>query len=301
MKKLFALIFIGQCSFAQVTTLPNAIGIGQNTLPSIPLHINKSGEVARFQGTSPYVTFYNSNNFYGYFQAIGDHFEIGSKSLYNIDFFTGNQPRLRIYGDGSGITAYSKINAGGGINLTGALRLSNNPGTIGNVLMSVGNGTPIWGTVNENPQIGCKATFSSIVLPNNTSVPITTFAEVFDDGNNFNPTTGVFTVPSTGKYSIEGRITVSKRFESDANIAYGNAILGILVNATLVKEDILPYKTGYIGGVYPHVFFNQVLSLNQGDIVSFSINQSNELGIGTYIKPEIFTTRLSNISIIKLY
>jgi hypothetical protein len=301
MKKLFTLIFIGKCSFAQVTTLPNSIGIGQNTLSSIPLHINKNGEVARFQGTSPYVTFYNGSNFYGYLQAIGDHFEIGSKSLYNIDFFTGNQPRLRIYGDGSGITAYSKINAGGGINLTGALRLSNNPGTIGNVLMSVGNGTPIWGTVNENPQIGCKATFSSIVLPNNTSVPITAFSEVFDDGNNFNPTTGVFTVPSAGKYSIEGRITVSKRFESDANIAYGNAILGILVNATLVKEDILPYKTGYIGGVYPHVFFNQVLSLNQGDTVSFSVNQSNELSIETYIKPEMLTTRLSNISIIKLY
>ena len=110
MKKLFALIFIGQCSFGQVTTLPNAIGIGQNTLPSIPLHINKSGEVARFQGTSPYVTFYNSNNFYGYFQAIGDHFEIGSKGIYNIDFFTGNLPRLRIYGDGKVSFAVSQTN-----------------------------------------------------------------------------------------------------------------------------------------------------------------------------------------------
>jgi len=145
MKKLLALFLMIQCSFAQVTTLPHSIGIGQNTLSSIPLHINKAGEVARFQGTSPYVTFYNTNDFYGYFQAIGDHFEIGSKSLYNIDFYTGNQPRLRIYGDGSGITAYSKFNAGGGINLTGALRLSGNAGTIGNVLMSIGNGTPIWG------------------------------------------------------------------------------------------------------------------------------------------------------------
>lgn len=79
---------MAQCSFAQVTTLPNSIGIGPNTSSDIPLHINKNGEVARFQGASPYVTFYNAQDFYGYLQAIGDHFEIGSKGLYNIDFYT---------------------------------------------------------------------------------------------------------------------------------------------------------------------------------------------------------------------
>ncbi|GGD54979.1 hypothetical protein GCM10011514_18950 [Emticicia aquatilis] len=39
--------FIGLRSIAQVQALPYSIGIGQNTLSSIPLHIFNSGEVAR--------------------------------------------------------------------------------------------------------------------------------------------------------------------------------------------------------------------------------------------------------------
>lgn len=96
MKKLLALLFVIQYSFAQVSALPHSIGIGQNTLSSIPLHINKNGEVARFQGTSPYVTFYEGGNWNGYVQAYNNVFALGTKNTFDLNFYTDDLLRPRI-------------------------------------------------------------------------------------------------------------------------------------------------------------------------------------------------------------
>ena len=49
----------------------------------------------------------------------------------------------------------------------------------------------------------CARRTTSIALPSDTHTPITGLTEFSDLLNKFNPTTGIFTAPSTGNYLIE--------------------------------------------------------------------------------------------------
>jgi hypothetical protein len=298
---LLLLVMSGLVTSAQVRMEPNSVGVGQNLLTSIPLHINKGGEVSSFSGTGPYVSVYNGNSFYGYFQAIADHFEIGSKNSLNIDLFTGNQPRFRIYGDGSGITAYPRLNANAGINLTDAFQLNSFAGSFGNVVKSFGNTAPLWGSIIENPQTGfkCNANYS-FKMELNVDYALNNFEEVFDNGNNFNPVTGVFTVPSAGVYKFEGGFSVSKEYEYNPNINWGIFYLILKVNGLGVSTNLLPLTT-VSGSVKPHLSFTETIKLNQGDQVSFTVSQMNEYAMAVYFIPGSFSSRMNAVSGVKIY
>ncbi|MCU0323767.1 MAG: hypothetical protein MUF45_00735, partial [Spirosomaceae bacterium] len=90
--------------FSQVSTLPHSIGIGQNTISSIPFHIRKDGEVARFQGLSPYISFYEGNNFNGFIQAFSTSLGIGTKNSRDMIFYVNDIPRINISGSTGFIT-----------------------------------------------------------------------------------------------------------------------------------------------------------------------------------------------------
>jgi hypothetical protein len=304
MRKFLMILFVHHLSLAisaQVKMEPNSIGVGQNLSSSIPLHINKTGEIASFEGANPFISFYNGSSFYGYFQAITDHLEIGSKNNLNIDLFANNLPQLRIYGDGSGITAYSRLNANAGINLTDALRLSGFAGSFGNVVKSFGNTTPLWGSVIENPQIGfkCNANYS-FKMDLNQDYLITNVEEVFDNGNNFNPVTGVFTAPSAGLYRFEGNFSVSKENFVHPNIHWGIFNLITKINGLDTSNSHLPLTIAS-ESIKVHLSFTETIKLNQGDQVSFAVSQTNEYALAIYFSAASVVSRANAISGVKVY
>jgi hypothetical protein len=262
---------------AQVSTLPNSIGIGQSTDPLVPLHIKKDGEVSRLQGTNPYISFYNGLNWNGYLQAFGNIFAIGTKNNFNLDLYTADLARFTIDGTTGQSTAHQRFNAVSGINLIGPLRVAgNNVGTPGDVLMSLGNGTPAWATVSFNPQVGCQVTFPSVfTIPHSTDTFLLGFTEYYDTSNNMNQLTGEFTVPSSGVYHFEGKLSLAKLNNVDPDIANGIMVIDIVVNNSDRDRIVLDFRT-LVQSSAPHRLYQNTLNLNANDVVKFRVRQMNE-------------------------
>jgi hypothetical protein len=275
MKKVLILLLL--CSRAVVAQPPMSIQIGAGTLPSLPIHVNYSGELARFQGTNPYLTFYNGANWNGYVQAFGNIFAIGTKNNFNLDLYTADLARFTIDGTTGQSTAHQRFNAVSGINLIGPLRVAgNNVGTSGDVLMSLGNGTPAWASVSFNPQVGCQVTFPSVfTIPHNTDTFLLGFTEYYDTSNNMNPLTGEFTVPSSGVYHFEGKLSLAKLNNANPDIANGIMVIDIVVNNSDRDRIILDFRT-LVQSTAPHRLYQNTLNLNANDVVKFKVRQINE-------------------------
>ena len=91
----------------------------------------------------------------------------------------------------------TKLDVAGQIKITGG-----SPGT-GKVLTSDTDGLATW----EENQIGFHANLKAdITLASNTETQLTNFTEIFDDGNGFNPTTGVYTIVADGLYHFDIKV-----------------------------------------------------------------------------------------------
>jgi hypothetical protein len=267
-------------SLAQVTTLPNSIGIGQNTNAAIPLHIKKNGEVARLEGTWPYISFYDGITMNGYIQGIYPTFEIGTKNNFNLNFFTGNAQRLSIDGTNGQVTASQKINANGGLKLTGPLQAQGESvGADGMVLVSKGNATPAW----EDQKIGFSANSPILNIPTNSETFFSGFSILFNDGNDFDAGLGEFTVPSSGLYSFHIKCKIGIPPVNLNNVA---GIIKIIKNGVELQQVQKIYSiltTGYSNSL--ESTFNIKVSTN--DIISFSFFHSSGPGNNLNVNAEI--------------
>ena len=270
MKKILILTFILLAYYvsAQVNIFSNSIGIGAGTLTSIPLHINKTGEVVRLQGTSPYLAFYEGGNWNGYIQAQGTTFGIGTKNNFDLNFYTGDLVRISIDGSTGQTSFNQRINTGAGINNIGALRMAGNAGNLGEVLMSLGNGTPAWSSINQNPQIGFAAYLAANKTLNNfTEYVIDNFAEHFDNGNVFYPVTGEFIAPSAGLYHF----FFNPLFNS------GTAAINVPIIIRLRKNNSGLYQNNSLIGISDtyasSLNSNFIVNLVQGDVITFTVSQ----------------------------
>jgi C1q domain len=281
MKKLLFVLFSSQITFAQVTTLPNSIGIGQNTNASVPLHIKKNGEVARFEGTWPYVTFYDGITMNGYIQGIYPTFEIGTKNNFNLNFFTGNAQRLSIDGTNGMATFSQKIIANGGVKLSGPIQAQGESvGADGMVLVSKGNATPAW----EDQRVGFRVGTPNTTIPDYTEAIISTFGiPYFNDGAGFNSGTGIFTAPSDGLYSfnIKCKIHVTPtpldNFKTQIKL-FKNSIFQMSYDGEFKTFD------NYANSVES----NFLIKLVQNDQVTFSFFQVSPNHVNLVISSEFF-------------
>jgi hypothetical protein len=271
MKKAFFLFFITSISFGQITTAPTGLGIGQNTNPLIPLHIKKPGQAISIDGTNnPFVSFYNDGSYAGYVQATENGLTIGTPSSEKtLEFRTNSTIRMSINADNGEIIMNERLNAQDGIDIVGPLRSGGtNTGQFGDILMSMGNGTPVWSSALENLKVGFTAIhFDDFIIPSNSfGIPSSfpTLLQIHEyGGDNFNPTTGSFTCPGDGLYSF--RIKMVLKSVSSTPV-HQMVTLGISVNGFGSDQKLVSYHTANFNQTLEAVLIEH---LSTGNVVTF--------------------------------
>ena len=88
------------------------------------------------------------------------------------------------------------------LDINGSLRIRTGVPAAGKILTSDASGNATWVAPVVDPKVGFLAHLTANSSYTGTFYP-TTFTEIFDDGGNFNPTTGEFTIPVDGVYHFD--------------------------------------------------------------------------------------------------
>lgn len=106
-----------------------------------------------------------------------------------------------------------------------------------------------------------------------TTYVISGYTEEFDNGSDFNPTTGQFTVPTTGKYVIGAGVALL-----DLTSAMNDCSVRIRTTTPALRVYLSvnnPYASvgGSSGGYYSTA--SQITQLNAGDVLEVAVTVSN--------------------------
>ena len=250
-------------SFIYPKVLTDKVGLGTNT-PGADLDIRSSEPGTRailHLGNSDrshrldFSSGSNSQNPYIIWED-GDKLTFGSGTGLS---FT-NQMQIESNGNvGIGITttADAKLDVEGQIKIRGG-----SPGN-GKILTSDASGLATW--EDKNPVAAFNATLTSTVaLTGNTEAQLVTFYENFDDGNGFNPTTGVYTVPSSGVYQFMIKVL----WTSTASLSGIEAWTSIKVNGGnyFRFDDLIDFVTSSDRN---SSFVSFLLNVSAGDEITF--------------------------------
>jgi hypothetical protein len=184
------------------------------------------------------------------------------------------------------------LDVNGDLNITGTLMLSSDPGTSGQVLTSNGSGDPTW-TNSANPQVGFKAfLIATISVPTFVDTTLESFVENFDDGNNFDPTTGVFIAPSTGLYHFEfiSSWDTPGPTYSDIPIYQRIKLNGGTNEQITAKVSLTTSSTESVVATYN-------LKLNPGDKIAFSVVQNAGANLNLFANGGTGDTKISGFQV----
>lgn len=221
------------------------VAIGSNSLASLATGIlNISiGPVAG----SNYTTSESSNIVIG---ANGTAAESNTIRIGTQGSAAGQQNRAFLSGV-TGVTVASSapiaVNSSGQLSSLGT-------GSSGQVLTSTGTTSPTWQTPGSPASTSNALVSLNTTIPNETGDntfygPILFDTEAFDVGSNYNPATGFFTAPTTGKYLVCTSVTFS-------GIGAGHTIgeLRVLIDgATYTRSSFNPAAVA-VSGLYTFSF-----------------------------------------------
>lgn len=181
----------------------------------------------------------------------------------------------------------------GDANFTNQILLNGSAGTSGQVLTSNGSGDPSWETVSTNPQVGFKAKLTSTqLIMDSIDTQLTLFTEDFDDGNNFTPGTGIFTVPSDGVYHFDFHTSWIATSSS-----YNDVLIGLTITKNGSDHESLRYRTS-IDAVFDHsVFYSTSLRLSTGDQIAFNAIHYNVVPLNLSGGGSLFDSRVSGYKV----
>lgn len=166
--------------------------------------------------------------------------------------------------------ATNKLDVWGNINLTGTLKINEHPGFVGQVLASNGSASPTWENMPvSNPVVGFFAKKNSNQnLPHNTQTTIVSYTESFDDGNAFNPNTGIFTAPSDGVYHFDSEFcfNVNPTFE-------------MMVTCSFFINNIQSESTAVLINSNFSTTLSYAVKLTTGNTVTLRVYQNNGTAI----------------------
>ena len=174
-----------------------------------------------------------------------------------------------IIGNGTATNARSNamvVYKNGNTDINGNLKLNNGNAVAGAVLTATDNlGNSNW----ESTAIGFSANLSAdVFISNNSFVNLVFNSQGLDDGgDNFNPATGVYTVPSAGMYQIEVSV-------------YWNGLTGtenLYLNINGVRRRFT--STPIATGAQHTQKLSTLLKLNTGDQVGAQVQQNSGAAI----------------------
>ena len=183
-------------------------------------------------------------------------------------------------------TPDSKLDVNGQIKIRGG-----SPGN-GKILTSDANGLATW--EDKNPVAAFNATLTStIALTGYTEAQLVTFYENFDEGNGFNQTTGVYTVPSSGVY----KFMIKVLWTSTASLSGIEASTSIKINGGnyFRFDDLIDFVTSSDKN---SSFVSFLLNVSAGDEITFHVEVYNSTNnISAYGNGSTSSTNVSGFKI----
>lgn len=140
------------------------------------------------------------------------------------------------------------------------------PPAIGNTTPAAGTFTTLSSTANAFVQADGP---TAIAVSTATLTDVTNWTERFDTSASFVPTTGVFTVPRTGKYQI----TCSMLMASEAYTIGDSWSLSIVKNGNILVNSF--YYSEITGTTTPFLSISHIVQLTASDLIKFQVFQNS--------------------------